>query len=164
MKPSDGIIAFIEENRERFYRVAFTYAKDENDALDIVHNTIVKALQQYRTLKNREYLKTWFYRILINESINFIKKRNRTVLFETVESNYVTENESEKSDRYIDLYSALDKLPSELKTVILLRFFEDMKLSEISTVTSSNLSTTKSRLYKALEVLKIGMEEADCDR
>ena len=144
MKPSDGIIAFIEENRERFYKVAFTYAKDENDALDIVHNTIVKALQQYRTLKNRDYLKTWFYRILINESINF--------------------NESEKSDRYIDLYSALDKLPSELKTVILLRFFEDMKLSEISTVTSSNLSTTKSRLYKALEILKIGMEEADCDR
>ena len=81
-----------------------------------------------------------------------------------MESNYVTENESEKSDRYIDLYSALDKLPSELKTVILLRFFEDMKLSEISAVTSSNLSTTKSRLYKALEILKIGMEEADCDR
>ena len=77
MKPSDGIIAFIEENRERFYRVAFTYAIDENDALDIVHNTIVKALQQYRTLKNRDYLKTWFYRILINESINFIKKRRK---------------------------------------------------------------------------------------
>ena len=92
------------------------------------------------------------------------KKRNRTVLFETVETNEATEYESEKSDRYIDLYSALDKLPSELKTVILLRFFEDMKLSEISTVTSSNLSTTKSRLYKALEILKIGMEEADCDR
>ena len=59
---------------------------------------------------------------------------------------------------YIDLYQALDKLPIKLKTVVLLRFFEDMKLEEIAQITGVNLSTVKSRLYKALKVLKINME------
>ena len=61
----------------------------------------------------------------------------------------------------IDLYEAIDKLPGKLKTIIMLRFFEDMSLEEISQTIKINLSTVKSRLYKALEVLKLDMKGED---
>ncbi len=72
---------------------------------------------------------------------------------------YTNRHDSQPNiSEYIDLYQALDKLPIKLKTVVLLRFFEDMKLEEIAQITCVNLSTVKSRLYKALKVLKINME------
>ena len=59
---------------------------------------------------------------------------------------------------YIDLYNSMDKLSSKLKTVVMLRFFEDMKLDEISRITGDNVSTVKTRLYKALRILKLDLE------
>ena len=55
----------------------------------------------------------------------------------------------------MDLYKAIDSLKPKLKTVIILRFFEDKSLAEISKITNSNLSTVKTRLYKALKELKV---------
>ena len=49
-------------------------------------------------------------------------------------------------------------LPEKLKTVILLRFYEDMALKEIADITETNLSTVKTRLYQALKILKIQIE------
>ena len=64
----------IESNQERYYKVAFSYVKNREDALDIVHDAIVKALQSFHTLRNPAYAKTWFYRILINESLSFLRQ------------------------------------------------------------------------------------------
>ena len=64
---------------------------------------------------------------------------------------------------YLDLYTAIDRLPADLKTVIILRFFEDMKLDTIAKITSTNLSTTKSRLDRALQYLKLDMEVLEHD-
>lgn len=56
------------------------------------------------------------------------------------------------------MYDAIDGLNPKLKTIVILYFFEGMKLEEISKITHTNLSTVKSRLYKALDILKIKME------
>lgn len=164
MENRQNIIDFIEDNQEKFYRIAFSYAKNREDALDIVHDTIVKALQKQYTLRRREYLQTWFYRILINESISFLRKNKKTVLIDDFEP-FETSSENDDFDQteYMDLYHAIEKLPVKLKTIVLLRFFEDMKLEEIADITSANLSTTKSRLYKALKLLKLDLEGFEYD-
>lgn len=59
----------------------------------------------------------------------------------------------------IDLYKAIDELNPKLKTIIILRFFEDMKLEDIANITHTNVNTVKSRLYKALHLLKINLED-----
>lgn len=148
------LINLIKENQDKIYRVAFSYTKNREDALDVVHNSIVKAIQNCDKLREKQYFKTWFYRIVINESITFVKKRQRLKYVEDID-----EFESETKGDYLDLYDAIDKLPIKLKSVIILRFFEDLKIEEIAKITSSNVSTTKSRLYKALNILKIDMEE-----
>lgn len=161
MEPVQELVLLIENEQERFYRIAYSYVKDREDALDIVHNAIVKALQSCPGLRSPEYAQTWFCRILINESISFLRKERRLVPLEEIpEAESAPEPERET---YLDLYAALDKLPPELKTVVILRFFEDMKLDEIAQVLPANLSTVKSRLYRALKLLKLDMEVLDDD-
>ena len=62
------------------------------------------------------------------------------------------------SEEDYQLYQEVMLLPEKLKTVILLRFYEDMTLKEIADITETNLSTVKTRLYQALKILKIQIE------
>lgn len=161
MEPVQELVLLIENEQERFYRIAYSYVKDREDALDIVHNAIVKALQSCPGLRSPEYAQTWFCRILINESISFLRRKRRLVPLEEIPEAESAPEPERKT--YLDLYAALDKLPPELKTVVILRFFEDMKLDEIAQVLPANLSTVKSRLYRALKLLKLDMEVLDDD-
>ena len=167
MGTAQELVIFVENNQERFYKVAYTYVKNREDALDIVHNAIVKALQSYHRLKKPDYAQTWFYRILINESVSFLRKKKRILSLEEIpslQSCSDTSGSELHKDEYIDLYTAIDKLPPEMKTIIILRFFEDVKLDEVAEITSTNLSTVKSRLYRALKYLKVDMEGLEYDR
>lgn len=135
-----------------FYRLAFSYVKNRDAALDVVQESIVKALTKVDTLREPAYLKTWFYRILINESINYHRHNQRVVPFDEAGPELVDPPRDHAAR--LDLYDAIDRLNATEQTVIRLRFFEDLKLEEIARATHANLNTVKSRLYKALAKLR----------
>ena len=142
---SDYIVA----HQEEFYRLAYSYVKNRDAALDVVQESIVKALAKSDTLRRPEYLKTWFYRILLNESMNHHRRAKRLV----------PPAPARDPGERLDLYDAIERLDWKEQTVVRLRFFEDMKLEEIARVTNTNLNTVKSRLYKSLRRLRELTEE-----
>ncbi|MBS5856997.1 MAG: RNA polymerase sigma factor [Clostridia bacterium] len=150
------IIQYINKNQEKLYRLVFSYIKDEEQSLDVIQNTILKALDNLEKLREEKYLETWIYRIAINESLKYLKKQKNEPIF-NIQDYEISSEEFENKDitDVMDLYKAIDSLKPKLKTVIILRFFEDKSLAEISKITNSNLSTVKTRLYKALKELKI---------
>lgn len=150
------IIQYINKNQEKLYRLVFSYIKDEEQSLDVIQNTILKALDNLEKLREEKYLETWIYRIAINESLKYLKKQKNEPIF-NIQDYEISSEEFENKDitDVMGLYKAIDSLKPKLKTVIILRFFEDKSLSEISKITNSNLSTVKTRLYKALKELKI---------
>jgi RNA polymerase sigma-70 factor (ECF subfamily) len=58
-----------------------------------------------------------------------------------------------------DLQKALEALPDKYRTVIVLRYFEDLKIEEIAEILNENINTVKTHLYKSLEKLRIHMSE-----
>jgi RNA polymerase sigma-70 factor (ECF subfamily) len=154
------LITFCKEN---LYKVAFAYLKSEEEALDIVSDTIYKAYMDIDKLQNPEYFNTWITRILINNAINRLKKNKRIVLIDEYEK--IEDLNSEVSDigfdipRSIDLYNAIDKLNAKSKSIIILRYFQDMTISEISEVLKMPEGTIKVYLHRALKKLKIELEE-----
>ena len=66
---------------------------------------------------------------------------------------------TEDGSASLDLQRALDALPEQDKAVILLRYFEDMKLEEIAMILEENLSTVKSRLYRSMKKLRGALGE-----
>ena len=143
---------FIVAHQEDFYRLAFSYVKNRDAALDVVQESIVKALAKADTVRRPEYIKTWFYRILLNESMNHYRRTRRLVPLEDA----VPEAADPRGDpaERLDLYDAIERLEPREQAIIRLRFFEDMKLEEIARVTATNLNTVKSRLYKSLRKLR----------
>ncbi|MBY0223656.1 MULTISPECIES: sigma-70 family RNA polymerase sigma factor [Sporosarcina] len=149
---------FIVENREAHYRLAYSYVRNKENALDIVQESIFKALKSIDRLEEITYLKTWFYRILVNTSIDFIRKHQRmTVMDDDILSMHLPQAEDEIID--MDLHDAIDQLAPYDKTLIILRFFEDLKIDEIATVMNDNINTIKSRLYRILNKLRIKVGE-----
>ena len=143
---------YILSHQEEFYRLAYSYVKNRDTALDVVQESIVRALSRADSLRDPAYVKTWFYRILVNESINHFRRSSRLVPLELVSQEEPGEVRDDAAR--LDLYDAIERLNTQEQTIIRLRFFHDMKLEEIAQVTGVNLNTVKSRLYKALRKLR----------
>lgn len=150
---------YIVNNQEGFYKVAYSYVNNQDDALDIVHDSICKALSKLDSLKDEEAIKPWFYKILINSSIDYIRKNSKYVTLE--EESLFDEYNSNDTYTDIDLQRALEKLPEEYRVIIVLRYFEDMKINEIANVLSQNTNTIKTKLYTGLRRLKIKIKTED---
>ena len=151
----EEIMEKVLDNYQKYYRLAYSYVHNESDALDIVQEGAYKAILNSHTLKKREFMETWIYRIMMNEAVLFIRKNRR--------SEFVSLDELElraKEDQYedIDLARALDQLGEPEGTIIRLRFFEDMKLEDIAEIVGENLNTVKTKLYRTLKVLRISLE------
>ncbi len=140
-------------NYEKYYRLAYSYVKNESDALDIVQESAYKVLKEIRKLKNESLLSTWIYRIVINTSIDLIRKRNK----ETVS---IYDLEIPHEDRYQedDPNDLISFLNEEERTIVILKYFEDCKLDEIAAVLNMNVNTVKTRLYRALKKIRITLE------
>lgn len=145
------------EDYQKFYKAAFSYVRNENDALDIVQETAYKAIKECSKIKQKEYVSTWIYRIVINTALDFLRKANREA--ELVESSMI-EIEGSFEEKYQDfeIMEILGMLEEKDRTVLVMRYFEDYKLEQIAQVTGEALSTVKSRLYRALKKLKLELE------
>ena len=147
---------YIVDNKESLYRFAYSYAKKQDDALDIVHDSICKSLTKIDTLKDINNIKPSIYKIISNCAIDYIRKNKKYVI-----NNDLDLDSSISYDIYenIDLQKALDELPEKYKIIVILRYFEDMKISEIAQVLDENTNTIKTRLYKALNKLKLKLSD-----
>lgn len=148
------------ENYDRYYRLAFSYVHNADDAGDIVQNGAYKAIRNSSSLKKQEYAATWLYRIMLNEIYDFFRQR-RTISIEVLEESGETEPSGMDTYQDFDLRAALDALDLEDKLVVELRYFEDMKLEEIAEILNENLSTVKSRLYRSLKKLRVRLSERE---
>ncbi|WP_088042854.1 RNA polymerase sigma factor [Bacillus sp. EAC] len=150
------LVAFIIENKDDFYRLAYSYLKNSNDAVDILQDSIQKALSSKDKLKNEQSLKSWFYRIVVNTSLDFLRKQKKITV---VDEETIELFSPGHDDHYtnIDLERSLESLPTKYRTVIVLRYFEDLKIEEVADILQESPNTIKTRIYKALELLRIKM-------
>ena len=150
------LIEYIKTHQEQFYRIAYSYAKNQQDALDIVQASVEKALRASKGIKDANYLSTWFTRILINTSIDVLRKRKREVLSDTMED--WIGGKTEEQEENLDLYEALALLHPEEKTLMILRYFEDLRFQDIAEVMDMNINTVKTKTYSIIKKLRIQME------
>lgn len=141
---------------ESLYRLAFTYVKNESDAMDVVQESAYKAIRNAASIRNNSYIRTWLWRIVINTSLEVLRGKQRETFLEVPQ-------EQGKEDIYpdFDTIDALDVLNEKERAVIVLRYFEERKLQEIADVLDENLNTVKSILYRSLKKMKIKLTEGE---
>ena len=130
--------------QNRLYRIARGYLQNENDCLDAVSEAILKAWQKRGTLRDERLFETWLVRILIRECSNIQRKQKRVIPMETL-----PEMAKEPAGDDLALRDALDKLPQEQRTVMVLHYMEGYQVAEIATSLHTCQGTVSSRLHYA---------------
>ncbi|MDH6671393.1 RNA polymerase sigma-70 factor (ECF subfamily) [Paenibacillus sp. LBL] len=154
------LIQCITENQDSAYRLAYSYVRNKEDALDIVQDAIHKAFLSIEKLKQTGSLKSWFFRIIVTTSLDLIRKQKKVRVMDDENLEFVLPS---SHDHYpnLDLAQSLEELPDKYRVVIILRYFEDMKIEEIAEVLHENVSTVKTRLYQGLQKLRVNLSEED---
>ena len=143
----------LTENYERYYRLAYSYMRNEDDALDVVQESAYRAIRDCRKVRNKDYLSTWIYRIVVNTALDMLRRKKKENITEELP-------EIPVEDQYqdLELRTVLNQLDDKSRTIILLRYFEDLKLEDIADIVGDNLNTVKARLYRSLKKLRLTLE------
>ena len=145
---SSAYIELMKLHKVYLYKIAYSYVKDEQRALDILQEVTYKGLLNISKLKSPEFFKTWITKILINEAINVTKKDSKVVYLDE-ETSIASVNKSISVEERLDLYSAIDKLNENHKSVIILKYFNDMTIDNIAYTMDIPPNTVKSYLRRA---------------
>ena len=149
---TDVVRQYSEPLYWKIRRMVFTH----EDADDILQNTFIKAWNNISDFRQQSKLSTWLYRIAINESLDFIRKNKDTSL---VNADEVTSVSSALlADAYFDgdytqalLQEAIATLPDVQRVVFNLRYFNEMKYSEISKILATSEGALKASYHLAVK-------------
>ena len=146
----------ILDSYEAMYRLAYTYVRNEEDALDIVQESVYKAIKNASKVRQESYIRTWLWRIVMNTAVDYIRSRKN-------ETELDAAGETGKEDTYqdFDTLEALKILDEREKAVVILRFFEDQKLDDIARILHENTNTVKTILYRSLKKLRVQLTEGE---
>jgi RNA polymerase sigma-70 factor (ECF subfamily) len=150
------------------YSVAFRILGNEDQAKDVVQETMITIWQKLKKIKSAEVYKTWIYRIVVNKCYDHMRKRKRNPEFVTDEqtweliSNRISVEPSvtlENSEISKIIGILTEKLSPRQKAVFVLSDLEGMSNDEISEITGINKSAVKANLYHARKSISEKVEK-----
>ena len=154
---------------DSMYNFAFRLTNDEDDANDLVQDTYLKAFRFINSFSQGTNAKAWLFRILKNSFINDFRKKSKEpakVDYQDVETTYNSEEDAE-TNQTVDLRvesvqdligdeiaNALNALPVDFRTVIILCDVEGFTYEEMAKILDIPIGTVRSRLHRARMLLK----------
>lgn len=147
MEKVNILTQYIEEHQEELYAFVLHYMKNSDLAYDAYQEAVIKAITHFSSLRHQRYMKTWLYRIMINECKNQLKA------YQTYE--LIDENMGDPRDEMLKqkVLSAIDDLEEPYHDIVYLKYC-GWNFREISKILKMRQGTCKSRYYKALSILK----------
>ena len=153
--------AFVQLYRSHYYSI-FRYCShrlfERAKAEDVTSEVFLKVIENINGFRgNEKQFRCWLYRIATNAVNNHLRKtarRNRLLKFACEHSNSQDADCEEPTDKLTLLREAVFTLKPRYQTIITLRFFENMKLTEIAEVLGSSPGTVRSQLTRALAKLR----------
>lgn len=160
LKPETQRKAFemvVRRYSEQLYWQVRRIVLTHEDADDVMQNTFIKAWNHLDTFRNASKLSTWLYRIAINESLDFVRRHKTMVTVSTDDDEAGIANML-MADRYFDgdeteaqLQEAIASLPEVQRTVFNLRYYGNMKYSEISKILNTTEGALKASYHIAVK-------------
>ena len=155
---------------DKVYNTALSYSKNVEDAEEITQDVFVKIFKNAAAFKGESSLNTWIYRITVNTSLNYLKKKNRFSFFK----NKLATGESvefvhpgvllENKEKAAALFKAMDGLPETQKTAFILSYIEDLPRKEVADIMEVTLKAVESLLQRAKKNMRVKLENIHSKR
>ena len=158
-----AIESLVRQYETGVFRLALSIVGDEADANEITQETFIAALKSLRTYQDKKSFKAWLYTIALNFSRSHLRKRKiierlRTtvgVIFQVEKQKQASPEDAViRTENEAAIWAELNKLDERHRTVVVLRYFHELSISEISEIMEVNEGTIHSRLHTARERLR----------
>ena len=149
------------------YNVALNYLQNFEDAEEVTQDVFIKVNQSIHTFKEESTIKTWIYRITINQSLDFIKKKNSKKRFFSFgrktdnEYEYLNSSNFEHPGVLIEnqenakiLFEIINTLPENQKTAFILTKVDGLSNPEVAEIMELSISAIESLIFRAKNTLK----------
>lgn len=152
----EGFAVLVKQYSEKLYWKVRRIVLSHEDANDVLQNVFIKVWSNLQNFQGKSSLSTWLYRIAINESLDFLRKQKLADKVSADED--VSVASRLMSDEYFDgdevqarLQEAVAKLPEVQRMVFNLKYFEEMKYSEMSQILNTSEGALKASYHLAVK-------------
>ena len=149
----DSFVALCDAMKNDLFRAAKGILGDDSLALEAVSESVFRAYKGIRRLQEPRYAATWFTRILINAANDMYKRRKHEISLDSVQNNGYFDDHSK-----LDFEQMIRSLPPELREIVSLKYYSEFTHEEISRILKLPIGTVKSRLSRALKLLRLEVE------
>lgn len=154
----------VSQYSEKLYWTIRRIVLYHDDANDVLQNALIKVWRNLGDFENRAKLSTWIYRIAVNEALDFLRRKKDVASLDVVENASVAR--SLVADDYFDgsvaqvlLQEAIALLPDVQRVVFNLRYYEDMKYSEMSKLLDTSEGALKASYHIAVKKISAYVKE-----
>jgi len=149
------------------YSIALKFLNNETDAEDLSQDVFVSAYRSLASFKGNSKFSTWIYRITYNKAISQLRKKNPERLTDNeqfiekqggIDASSVLISDEESAERLLG--EAIKQLPENEQILIMLHYFEDQSMEEISVISGMSVSNVKVKLFRIRKKLKELLSEA----
>jgi RNA polymerase sigma-70 factor (ECF subfamily) len=164
-----AIEMLVRQYETSVFRLALAIVGNESDANEITQETFIAALKSLRTYQEKKSFKAWLYTIALNLSRSHLRKRKVIERLHTTlgsifrvetQKQVLPEDDVIRTEKEAAVWKELNRLDERHRTVVILRYFHELPISEISEVLSVNEGTIHSRLHTARERLREALENS----
>lgn len=162
-----AIEIFVHQYEASVFRLAVSIVGDPAEASEITQETFITALRSLPAYQEKQSFKAWLYTIALNHSRSHLRKRKvldrlrttlTTVFRIETEKQVSPEEAAIQNEKEAQIWRALNQLDERHRTVMVLRYFHELSVAEISEILSVNEGTIHSRLHNAREKLRSAMK------
>ncbi|GKV65126.1 MULTISPECIES: sigma-70 family RNA polymerase sigma factor [unclassified Sporosarcina] len=158
--------SFIRDYGDDLKRIAYLYLNDLAESEDIVQEVLIKSYHQLDSFRHESSYKTWLIRMTINQCKDHKKRWSvRNIFYKQevpeVRDRKLTETDYIQKESSNEMLQQLARLAPKHKEVLILYYYEELTMQEISDVLQINYNTVKSRLLRGKQVLKEKLERSE---
>lgn len=162
----------VELYKDKIYHLAYRMLNNRHEAEDVVQETFLRVFKSLDRYDPNQKFSTWIYRIATNLCIDRLRKRKPTYSLDADMndqegldgySSIPSDDRTPESELMISetkklIYDAIESLPAKYKSVMILRYLQDLSLQEISDVLDMPVTTIKTRVHRGREFLRKKLE------
>ncbi|NHN32665.1 RNA polymerase sigma factor [Paenibacillus agricola] len=159
-RDKEALLQLILAEKEAYYRLAYSYMRNEADAMDVLQEMIVRLYERIGQLKKEESFYTWSKTILVNQCKNSLKRNNKVIPLgdqSDVNKGHISStgiSDYRQVEEQMDLQALLTHLNADQREAIQLKYYHDLDYGSIAAMTRVSMGTVKSRIYQGLQKLR----------
>lgn len=153
-----GFEQLVRQYSEPLYRQIRRMVYSHEDANDLLQNTFIKAWQNLSSFEGRSKLSSWLFRIAVNEALDFLRRKHEMASLSddggagaTVAARLMADEYFDGDETAAQLQQAISELPEVQRRVFQMKYFDDMKYSEISEILGTSEGALKASYHIAVK-------------